>query len=65
MNRSKRVINVCLSHVDGTRCTNTRPFGALFCTLHKNVCSKCRHAYKVNSLYCEYCSMEFIFDSIE
>ena len=66
MNKTRRVINLCLSHVNGTRCTNTRPFGNLFCSKHNNVCPTCRRAYIVdNGLYCEYCSMQMVFASIE
>lgn len=65
MKKSRQRMNSCLSHVEGKRCDKPRPLGDLFCQDHKEVCTRCRHSYKVNGLYCEYCSTQIIFDSLE
>lgn len=65
MNNPKRVINLCLAHIDEKRCTQTRPFGDLFCHKHKDVCPKCRIAYKGNGVCCEFCNLMYTFGSIK
>jgi len=62
MDKPKQIVNTCLSYADGARCTNIRPFGTYFCSVHMNVCKKCKRAY-VNdkSIYCDYCLEHVIF----
>ena len=62
MKKKKRTINVCLANVNGLRCKQIRQIDDIFCIDHKGVCPECRYSYKLNGIYCYYCSLRIIYD---